>query len=95
MNDNIVDIATRKPISPDMPQDVTLSRWFDIWKKYSKNAKVRTVMLVGIGEDGEVYSDIYGEDEVALLKLYRECDNLKYYIDEILSPEIELDEDEE
>lgn len=93
MTENVVDMTTRKSVKPEMPEDATLSRWFDIWKKYAKDNKVQTLMLVGVDKDGAIYNDVFGLNEVHLLRLYRECDNMKLYIDAIIDPDVEDDDE--
>ena len=84
MTDNIIDIYTGKSIRVDVPEDVTMAQWFDMHKKYARQEKVKSLLIVGIAEDGRRVWDVRFKNEEDLMKLYRECDKLKSSLDIIL-----------
>ena len=96
MTENVLDISTRKPVNPDMPEDATVNQWMNAWKKYAKDNKAKTLAIIGIDGEGQAFYDIIGVSEIDLLRIYREINQVQRVIDDVLDPQIDVElEDEE
>lgn len=96
MTDNIIDIQTKKPIEPEMPEDVTISQWLNIWKRHVKEYKATAISIIGVYEDGETFNDMIAFKRSDLHGLFYETEYLKDRIKDTLDPSIEIDlEDDE
>ena len=96
MTENVLDISTRKPVKPDIPEDATVAQWLNWWKKYIKDNKAKTVAIIGIDGEGNAFYDIIGVSEIDLLRIYREVTSIRAVIDDVLDPQIDVElEDEE
>lgn len=87
MTDNVIDIITKKKVAPDVPGDATNNQWFDLWKRYAKQEKLETFIIIAAADDGSIRYELRGVNEQHLNRLYRECDRMKALIEETLNYE--------
>ena len=84
---DVIDIRTRKAVKPDIPENATITQWFNSWKKYCKDYDVGIVAIIGIDAEGIPFYDLIGVKEIDLLKIQRELRRLSELIDAHLDPE--------
>lgn len=82
----VIDIRTRKPVKADIPENATMTQWFNGWKKYCKDYDAKTVAVIGVDAEGVTFYDIMGASELDLLRLQRELRKLSELIDFYLDP---------
>jgi hypothetical protein len=92
----VVDIKTRKPLERiETEEDLSVSQFMSLMKKYAKDEKVRSVFMLTISEDNDCNWGMVTASEYHLLLAYATLDDLKDEIRDAIFPQPELDFDED